>query len=835
MGRGDHNVVTNAVSLLVCGLLAGVVVAGAAFPAVAMLGLAAKAGAETFDELPTELTVQRSPQISTMYAGDGKTQIATFYEENRQDIPLAQVSDVMQKALVAAEDQNFFHHNGVDMKGLARAFVANRNAGETEQGASTLTMQYVRMAISYSARTPQEVVDATERTKIRKLREIRLAMAVEKKLTKRQILERYLNLAPFGNGAYGVFAASNVYFNKAPKDLTIPEAALLAGLLKAPSDFDPTNPKTKPAALERRNWVIEQMVNASAITRAEGDGAKQTEIKVSGKRAPNGCTSPLTSAKFAVGFFCDYLIRWWLEQETFGANTYDRERRLKSGGYKIISTLDLKTQEAAHKDALSVIQINNQNAVMLAAVEPGTGRVQALAANRTFKLDDPVHPQNRMSSNPDDAKKGIRGTYPNTTNPLLTGGGGEVNGYQAGSTFKMFTMVAALENGYPLAYTINAQNQYKSKFPVGENSPAACPGTHLYCPKNASKSMAGPQNMWTGFGRSVNTYFVPLEERVGADKVVDVAKRLGIQFRAANDAQYANNRDAARQWGAFTLGVSQTTPLELANAYATLAADGTYCTPTPVQEIIDGGTGNKLDVANPNCHRAIGEEVAHAAVDAARCPVGDQSAYGTCDVGTASYVRREVGKPVFGKSGTTDANRTAAMVVGTKQLVVGGILADPDWAQTTQLQKKVRGDVHRDVINPAVYKTVADAMKGKPSEDFPKPSEKIAYGDQRRIPDVTCRPVDEARSRLGDAGFDPVVNNTPIDSPCPAGTVAKTDPSGRTVKGGVVVVYLSKGMRTSPGAAGSGHRPRWLGVRPASGRQNQPSAGRPHLMARLSV
>jgi membrane peptidoglycan carboxypeptidase len=806
MRRRDHHLVTNAASLLVCGLLAGVVVAAAAFPAAAISGLAAKAGAETFDKLPTELTVQRSPQISTVFAADGKTQIAMLYDENRRDIPLSQMSDIMQKAIIAAEDQNFFHHNGVDLKGLARAFVANQNAGETEQGASTLTMQYVRMASSYSARTPQEVVDATEDTNVRKLREIRYAMAVEKAYSKQQILERYLNMAPFGSGAYGVFAASQVYFNKPPKDLTIPEAALLAGLVKAPTAYDPTDPAKKPSALERRNWVLDQMAKTGAITRAQADEAKQTEIKVIGKRPPNGCTNLLTAPKLGLGFFCDYLTRWWLEQETFGANAYDRERRLKSGGYKIITSLDLKTQTAAKKYVEKYYATNkkHERALMIAAVEPGTGRVEALATNRNFKLEDATNP---ISSNPEKARRGIRGTYPNTTNPLLTGGG-DVNGYQFGSTFKIFTMTAALENGFPLDYSINATSPYVSNYIIYGKSDAACHGNH-YCPQNSNPSwMNGRRNMWTGFGRSVNTYFVPLEERVGADKAVDMAKKLGVQFRAhgtkdqPSDYERANDRDLAKGWGAFTLGVSSATPLDMANAYATLAADGMYCAPTPVKEIVDTTNGAKLDVANPNCHQAVSKDVARAAMDAARCPVGDQSAFGKCDGGTVQAgsatfddprsARQIVGKELAGKSGTTDKEVTSALILTTRQLTVAGIVADPDYAQNP----KGSSTDHQRIVNPAVIYTMRDAMKNLPSEAFAKPSEKMAFGEQRNIPDVRCRPVEEAKSRLRGAGFDPVVNSAQEASNCPAGTVARTDPSGRTVKGGVVSIYVSSG----PGA-----------------------------------
>ncbi|HEY0696526.1 MAG TPA: transglycosylase domain-containing protein, partial [Micromonospora sp.] len=739
MRKRDHNLLTNAASLLICGLLAGVVVAAAAFPAVALSGLAAKAGAETFDKLPSELTVKRAPQISYLYASDGKTPLATMYDENRRDVPLKDVAPIMRKAMIAAEDHDFYKHNGVDMKGVVRAFVANKNAGTTTQGASTLTMQYVRLAIAYSATHPQDVVAATEDTKARKFREMRYALQIDKELSKDEILERYLNIAPFGNGAYGIFAASQVYFGKHPKDLKAEEAAMLAGMVKAPSAFDPTTPGGYPQAVDRRNYVLNNMVEIGALTPAERDAAQAVKLVVKGKRAPNGCVA---TTKNNWGFFCDFFYRWWLQQETFGATPYDRERRLKTGGYSIVTSLDAQTQKATRDAIEKNLKTSDKNATMLAAVEPGTGRVRAMAVNRNYKLDDPNKPQNKISSNPAKAKRGIKGSYPNTTNPLLSGGG-DIHGYQAGSTFKIFTIVAALEKGYPLDYTINSPPVFRSKYIVEQGSPAACAGTHFYCPQNANASMAGVHNMWSAFGASVNTFFVPLQQQVGAAKVVDVAKRLGIKFRSSEDAKFADDPDAADQWGAFTLGVSATTPLDLANAYATLAADGKYCEPIPVQEIRDQD-GNKLDVANPRCNQAVKTEVARAAVDAARCPVGDNSSTSKCRGRTAPNVRGVVDHPVAGKSGTTEGEKTASLVVMTKQLAMAGIMADPDWPQTTDKMK------HNEPggINPPVYNAMRDAMKGKPSINFTPPGSKTAMGDQRSIPDVKCLPLDTAKSRV---------------------------------------------------------------------------------------
>ncbi|MFF4889468.1 penicillin-binding protein [Micromonospora chersina] len=795
MRKRDHNVLTNAASLLICGLLAGVVVAAAAFPAVAMSGLAAKAGAETFGALPKELTVARAPQITYLLASDGKTPLATMYDENRRDVELKDIAPIMQKAIIAAEDHDFYKHNGVDLNGVARAFV-NNQAGAQRQGASTLTMQYVRLAISYSATHPADVVAATEDTSARKLREMRYALQIDKELSKDEILRRYLNIAAFGNGAYGIYAASQVYFNKPPSKLDIQESAMLAGMVKAPTAFDPTTTAGYPEAVGRRDYVIDNMVQIGAITQEQAAQAKQIKLKVAKKRTPNGCVATNTRSW---GFFCDYFYRWWLQQETFGSTSYDRERRLKSGGYTITTTLDVQAQRGADRAVRNQLREDATAARMVAAIEPGSGRVRAIAVNRNFKLDDPDHPANKISSDPKKAAKKIRGNRPNTVNPLISGGAG-ITGYQAGSTFKIFTLVAALEKGYPLSYTIDAKPQFKSEYIIDAGNDAACPGTHFYCPQNAAKSMAGVHNMWTAFGASVNTFFVDLQQRVGAENVVKAAQKLGITFRASNDAKFAADKDSAHQWGAFTLGVSQTTPLELANAYATLAADGKYCEPIPVQEI-RGPDGEKLDIASPHCEQRISTEVARAAVDAARCPVGDHSTTSKCKKGTASNVRGVVNAPVAGKSGTTDGDKTSALVAMTKQYAVAGIQADPDWPQTNQRMR------HNEVpwgINPAVYQTLRDAMVGKERINFTPPSGKIIEGDQRAIPGVKCESIETAKSRLRGAGFEPVVASQKTPSECPVDTAAGTSPEGRTIKGGVVTIEVSAGGGQPKPGTGTG-------------------------------
>jgi membrane peptidoglycan carboxypeptidase len=805
MRRRDHNIFANATSLLICGLLAGVVVAAAAFPAAAMSGLAAKAGGKTFAQLPSQLKDFTSPQVSYVYASDNRTLIARFYDEFRSDVPLSKISKHMQDAIVASEDREFFHHNGVDLKGVARAFV-NNNQGGGKQGASTLTMQYVRMSLAYSATNPKEVVDATKDTPKRKITEMKYALQVEKELSKQQILERYLNIAPFGNQTYGIYAASRVYFKKDPKDLTIAESALLAGMVKAPTSYNPTTPSGYPQAITRRKYVIDSMVTTKAITPAEAAEAEKVKIPRTVYPVSPGCTN-VKNNNF--GFFCDFFYRWWISQQAFGSTPYDAEQRLKNGGYRIVTSMDVDATSDARKEINKVTSDTNRNALLLAGVEPGTGRVRELVANRKFDLDVS---HNKPNSNPEKRRNKVPSTYPNTTNPLLSGGG-DINGYQAGSVFKIFTMVAALEKGYPLATQIKAEDVFRSHFIVGYNSPSACPGTNFYCPRNAGHE-AGLYNMWTGFGASVNTYFVPLEQMAGAENVVDVAKRFGVKFRAQQDYDYANDKQSASQWGAFTLGVSASTPLDVANAYATLAGDGMYCDPTPIQQITTHDN-KKIDVGKPHCVRATTTDVARAALDAARCPVGDQAQLGSCGGHrTAGGVRAAVGHPVYGKTGTTDEDKTAALVVGTTSIVVAGYLVNPDWANHNDRE------IH-DIVNPAVYKTVADYMKGKPKEQFKKPEDdKIGTGDQRNIPNVECDPINDAKSRLRNAGFEVSIGN-PINSKCPAGTAAGTSPDGQTIKGGFVQIEPSNGSGAGgkPGATLFPGFPGFPGTRPGRPRR----------------
>ncbi|GIL29700.1 transglycosylase domain-containing protein [Actinocatenispora comari] len=695
--RRQNSLLGDLASLLVCGVLAGIVVALLAFPGFGVSGLAVKSGTGIFTNKSDQLKIPPPPQNSYLYANDGKTLITTFYSDNRTPTTIGHIPTVMQRAIVAAEDTRFYHHHGVDPRGVVRALLANRSAGQVSEGASTLTMQYVRNVRIYSAKTPQELHAATEQSMARKIQEMRYALALERKLSKKQIMQGYLNIVYFGHQAYGIVAASKVYFDTTPDKLTLPQAALLAGVVKSPDAFDPeSGPAGRKAALVRRSYVLDSMAKLHYISKAEAKKAKAAPIGLHPSSTPNGCTEVPSKHK-DWGFFCDWFVQWWDQQEQFGATSAARENLLRTGGYKIVTSMDPKVQASARKASLAVYSKTNTKALPIAAIQPGTGRVVAMSVNRDYSL----------KKNPDGMKN-----RPNTVDQLVAGGG-DVNGYQTGSTFKMFTMLAALESGLPLDTGFHAPSPLRTNYIAGNG---------YYSPVNDNpKWMDGYRTMWDGYGRSVNTYFVWLEQKIGAEKAVNMAKRLGIKFRAHSDAVYAS-KGRADGWGAFTLGVAQTTPLDLANAYATVAAEGIYCKELPVASIVDA-RGHASDAAKPQCHRAVSRDVARAATDAARCPVGQQGFYHKCNGGTAPEVGRMFGsRPLGGKTGSSETNATESFVGFTPQIAAAATACTPDnpWDSV--------GAGISSSVDVAVAKTMLTDLSGQPIRGFHKPSSHIAYG-----------------------------------------------------------------------------------------------------------
>jgi membrane peptidoglycan carboxypeptidase len=711
--------------ILFISVLAGVLVAGLALPVVGTAGIVARAGTDTYEALPVELTTPPLPQRSRLLAADGSL-IATLFEENRVLVPLDRVPEITQNAVLAIEDSRFYEHNGLDLRGLARAFVTNQRAGEVQQGGSTLTQQYVKNVLVTSAETEEARIAATEQSTARKLREARYALAVEEQLDKREILERYLNIAYFGGGAYGVGTAAQRYFSKAVEDLTLAESALLAGLLQSPSSYDPL--RSPEIAVERRNVVLRRMAETGLGAPEEVQEAISAPLELNTSEQDNGC------AASPYPFFCDFVVREQVgNNPAFGADPEERIRRLFTGGYTLRTTLEPGMQAAADS------AINRAPGGRLAGatvlIRPGTGDVTALAVSRPYG---------------ENAEAG------QTTVPLATTP--DTAGFQPGSTYKVFALVAALERGIPLSLTLDSPARYTSREFCNPGGDTCSQGSY----RNYAESGAGTIDMREATARSTNTYFIQLAERVGVKAIARTAQKMGLT-RLDVDA-------IDQSTGSSVLGAVETSVLELSNAYATLASGGIRCEPRAVLEAFDG-TGAPLELPGPQCERAVEERVAVTATDVLTGVITD---------GTGT--RASIGRPAAGKTGTSQNNYAAWFAGYTPDLASAVWIGNPRELTNTGL---TGGSLPASIWASAMR----NALSGTPASSFPSPSDTVASGQGLAVPDVVGMAPPEAEEVLRDAGFEPRLRRGATDvGGVPEGMVATQSPSaGRAARAGALV------------------------------------------------
>jgi membrane peptidoglycan carboxypeptidase len=732
----------------VIGLLTG----SLALPFLGLAGAGARVAARTAAELPTRLDFEPLPQRSVMLDRDGR-RIATFFEQNRVNVALADVDPLMRRAIIAIEDHRFYEHGAIDLKATLRAFVSN-SAGDEVQGGSSITQQLVKMTLLNQADTPEEQAAATERTYRRKIDELRYAIRVEAERSKDWILQRYLNTAYYGDGAHGIEAAARHYFSRPASDLTLRQAALLAGLVKNPSGFDPT--RFPDAARERRDVVLDRMAELAVITRERADRAKASPLGLDLSPTPNGCVSARAA------FFCDYARRLVLADERLGPDPAARRDLIRRGGLTIRTTLDPRFQGAAQRSVDAHVDPRDRAIGALAMVEPGTGAVRAIAQSR---------PMGR------DAGRGQ--TFLNYVVPERYGDSG---GFQAGSTFKAFVLAAALDQGISPRARIQAPPQVS--LPVSRYRGCDGPLTsdEVWEPGNSTSS--GTFDLYQGTQQSVNTFFAKLELQTGLCRPFRLARQLGIRL----------TDPANQQVPAFTLGVVPTDPLSMAAAYATFAGRGVHCVPRPVTVVRDVD-GEPVARYRQDCTRVLGAPVADTVNDILR-GVQEPGGFGH-GAGIA------LDQPSAGKTGTIQSNRavwfvgytptmaTAAMLAGANRQghwvtlngqVVGGSLID-----------NASGSRHAGPIWGGAMQAV---QRWLPDRDFVAPPPELVRESRVRVPDVTGLEVGEATRLLRRAGLFVRL----ADDLAPGDTVRSTVPAaGERVGRGHEVLLRSTAARQEDG------------------------------------
>ncbi|MGW7788394.1 transglycosylase domain-containing protein [Streptomyces tricolor] len=678
---GGLSPMQQAAKFLGVSVLAGAVMAGIALPAAGALGLAAKGSVKGFDEIPANL---KSPQLSqrTTILDDRGDPIATVYSRDRTVVDLKDISPYMQKAIVAIEDSRFYKHGAVDLKGVLRALNKNAQEGGVAQGASTLTQQLVKnYFIEEAGDDPTKVAEATQQTLGRKIRELKYAIQIEDKLGKKKILENYLNITFFGQQAYGVEAASQRYFSKHAKDLNLQEAALLAGIVQSPSRYDPVNDEAE--ATKRRNIVLQRMAELGDISQKEADQAKEKPLGLHTSRPKNGC---ITAVKGA-GFFCDYVRQVVLTDPVFGETKEERAKLWNRGGLTIRTTLDPQAQKSVQASIKDHVYKSDPVATAATIVEPGTGKILAMGQSRPYG----VNVKNDET----------------TINLSVNGNMGGGAGYQPGSTFKPIVAAAAIEGGKP------PTQEYSSPYEMAYPSPvAACDGkvwrNDPYRPaklKNENESERGPYGMSEATAKSVNTYYVQLISDIGICPVIDMAKKMGV---ARADGRKID------QAPSIALGTQEMSPLTMANAYATFASRGMYCTPVAIESVTKkvGSEQKSLEVPKSTCSRAMSENTADTVSTLLKGVVEDGTGQ---EAGLGS-------RPSAGKTGTTD-ERFAAWFVGYTPNMAGAV-----WVGDPQHKRKMTsitiGGVPHDKVyggevpGPIWRDMMSGALEDKPVEDF---------------------------------------------------------------------------------------------------------------------
>jgi len=758
---------------IVVAFLGGLLAAGLIVPVAGMATATGTGMVESLDNLPTELQTPPQPQRSVLLNAD-KSVLAYFYDENRVYETLDKIAPIMQQAQVAIEDHRFYEHGALDLTGTLRALV--RSSQGNTQGGSTLTQQYVRLVLVEIADENNDATAkaaATENTIARKIRELRYAIALEKQKTKDQILEGYLNIAYYGDGAYGVEAAAKHYFNTSAAKLTLSEAAMLAGLVRNPVA---TNPVDHPAqAIERRNTVLDRMAELTDASGAPLITAQQAaEAKAEPFDKKKVRESRLGCANSTFPFICDYALEVLKQQATsLGATPKDRLNTVYRGGLTITTQIDPKAQRQAQRVLSKRVSPKDPAIGVIVMMEPNTGLIRAMAQSR------PVMGLNW--------RKGE--TFYNYAVGKSQHGG---DGFQGGSTFKAFVAAAALDQGFGTGTTFKVG---RSRNYQGETFPS-CQGSVKVTKRwVVDGPEVGTYNLWNGTSQSVNNYFVPLEQAVGLCPVVKMAKAVGLQPASGEDI-------TKLAYPSFTLGSVEITPLSMVTAYGTFANRGVRCNPTIIKSI-KNIKGEEQPKPEAGCKKVMDSGVADAV---------NKIFQGPFTSGTLTR-SRIYGTTLAGKTGTVPSNKAAWTVGYTPDLVTAAVISYDNGPHFKKFWKGHRGFLHGIrlpksgtylsgfgadagwmLFKPAMTYALNDIDR---NTQFNNPPQSVLNGETVDVPSCSGRGPSSCAALLHAAGFSTYYSKQ-YHPTIPAGGLIGTSGGGSAGKGSQIAIYVSKGPEPVP-------------------------------------
>lgn len=603
-------------------LAGGVLLAAAILPFAGAGGWVVNASTDAMNSNVQDISENNTvPLRSRITDRDGKT-IAWVYNQNRTEVPSDKISQAMKDSIVAIEDRRFYQHNGVDIRGTMRAAAANVSSGGVSEGASTINQQYVKNYLwLIEADNEDEASQAIETSLPRKLREMKMAGDLDKKLTKDEILTRYLNLVSFGNSAFGVQTAAQTYFGKNAADLDDNQSAFLAGIVQSTSALNPyTNPE---GAKQRRDAVLQARVNAGSLSQAKADelASKPLGVLKEPKVPANGCIGAGGS-----GFFCDYVLEY-LDNKGISKD------EVAKGGYTIRTTLDAQAQKHAETAARSKVSPDQEGvsaATNYITPKDGKHQVVAMASSRKYGLSR-------------DERESVL--------PLPH----SLQGHGAGSVFKIFAAAATLEDGMGLNTNLAVPTRAEVEG-MGAGGAPGCP-PNKYCVENEG-SYKPNMTLKEALATSPNTPFIEMAEKLGMERITDIAIKLGL--RSYKNEGSFDGKHSVEEYvkdnnlGSFVLGPTAVDPLELSNVAASLADHGRWCEPTPVLSVKDRN-GEDVEMEKVDCEQAIDKKIADALANGLGSDVQQ---------GTASASARATGwsGPLSAKTGTTETSFSAAFL-----------------------------------------------------------------------------------------------------------------------------------------------------------------------------